>query len=190
MPKNQIKDDLVIMDIKEEQILTKDYVTSKYKKLAKIRHPDKEGGNTGEFQVLFNAYRRIIKYLDDMENTEPFEDKERDFETEFFTKHNFMKECTASYVVYIEDEFVERWRMILEKHISTKKIEKGRAIFKTGVITITLYERPKKDPRSKLHIQSGDQEKNLNFENIVCKMWQILHEQKRIETTFGTDAWK
>ena len=42
-------------------------------------------------------------------------------------------------------------------------MHKARFIFKTGNITITLYDKPKKDPRSKLHIQSADQKKNLEF---------------------------
>ena len=44
-----------------------------------------------------------------------------------------------------------------------KAQDKARFIFKTGNITITLYDKPKKDPRSKLHIQSADQKKNLEF---------------------------
>ena len=74
-----------------------------------------------------------------------------------------MKECTASYVVYIQELYVDRWRIVLERHIGVRKSDKCRVIFKMGDITITLYQRPKKDPRSKLHIQSGDQNKNLDF---------------------------
>lgn len=42
-------------------------------------------------------------------------------------------------------------------------MDKCRVIFKTGLLTITLYEKPKKDPRSKIHIQSGDQKAILEF---------------------------
>ena len=42
-------------------------------------------------------------------------------------------------------------------------MDKIRVIFKTGEITLTLYPKPKKDPRPKLHIQSKDQNKNLEF---------------------------
>ena len=152
-----IKDDLKVLNIDDKQEITKDYVTAKYKNLAKVRHPDKEGGNTGDFQRLLSAYRSIIQFLEDNQDKEPFEEKEKDFETEFFMKHNIMKECTTSYVVYIQDQFVDRWRKVLERHITVHKMDKTKAIFKTGLITVTLYVRPKKDPRSKLHIQSGDQ---------------------------------
>ena len=74
-----------------------------------------------------------------------------------------MKKCSSSYVVYIQEKFVERWRKVLDRHIVFQKMDKIRVIYKTGDITITLYQKPKKDPRSKLHIQSGDQSKNLDF---------------------------
>ena len=72
-------------------------------------------------------------------------------------KHNFMKECSASYVVYIQKQVVDCWRRVLERNILIHEKDKIRMIFKTGDITITLYEKTKKDPRSKLHIQSRDQ---------------------------------
>ena len=161
--KEPIKDDLNTMNIDDNQELTKRYVTSKYKKLAKERHPDKEGGTKVAFQELQNAYRRIIQFIEDKERHEASEDVVVDFETEFFKKHNIVKECTASFVIYIQDEYVDRWRKVLERHIVVHRPDKGRIIFKTSTITVTLYMKPKKDPRSKLHIQSGDQNKNLEF---------------------------
>ena len=71
-----------------------------------------------------------------------------------------MKEYSASYVVYIEDSLA---KSVLERHIVIHKMDKSKVIFKTGTITVTLYIKPKKDPRSKLHIQSGDQARNLEF---------------------------
>ena len=79
------------------------------------------------------------------------------------TKHNIVKECTSSIVIYIQDAFVQNWRQVLEKHLKVHREEKSKVILKTGLITITLYEKPKKDPRSKLHIQSGDQKRNFEF---------------------------
>ena len=90
-------------------------------------------------------------------------EEDENLETAFFMKHNFMKECTGSFVVYIEEKFVENWRKVLERHIEIHKMDKIRIIYKTGDITITLYTKPKKDPRSKLHIQGKSQDKNLNF---------------------------
>ena len=57
----------------------------------------------------------------------------------------------------------ERWQNVLEKHLTVHSIDKCRVIFKNGDITITLYVKPKKDPRSKIHIQGKSQKKNLEF---------------------------
>ena len=180
MSKNQIKDDLLILDIDISQELTTNYVTAKFRKLARERHPDKDGGNTGAFQILNSAYRRIIRFLEEEHN----EDEEKDYETEFFMRNNFMKECTGSYVVYIQDNFVDKWRQVLERHLGVHKFDNIRVIYKSGEITVTLYKKPKKDPRSKIHIQSKDKEKNLDFileslsrfYNEVCAMSEVSPE--------------
>ena len=90
----QFKSDLETLDISENQVLTKSYVTSKYKKMAKIVHPDKAGGSTVDFQELKNAYCRIIDYIETNQNKEAYEEEDNDYETEFFKKHNVLKECT------------------------------------------------------------------------------------------------
>ena len=163
MEKNkQLKDDLKTLDIGENQILTKSYVNSKYKKMAKIVHPDK-GGTDIDFQDLKNAYCRIIEYIENNQEKEAYEEEDNDYETEFFKKHNVLKECTSSFVLYIQNELASRWQRVFERHISLHSTDKCRAIFKTGEITLTLYVNPKKDPRSKIHIQGRNQKKNLDF---------------------------
>jgi hypothetical protein len=88
--------------------------------------------------------------------------------------HNFVKKCKSSFVIYIEDNLVGKWKKVLESHIAIRRIGNYSLIFKTGDITITLYEKPKKDPRSKLHIQSGDQKKNFEF--IIDKLSLFYRE--------------
>ena len=96
----QLKKDLETLSIETWDNLTIRFVTLKYKRLAKERHPDREGGDKSEFQDLQNAYKRVIAYL---EETMDVEETDIDFEKEFFTKHNIMKECTSSFVVYIQE---------------------------------------------------------------------------------------
>ena len=60
---NAFKDDLKKLDISEDQELTKRYVTGKYKKMAKILHPDKVGGTNEDFQELQLSYCRLIDYI-------------------------------------------------------------------------------------------------------------------------------
>ena len=109
--KEQIKDDLIVMNIEDEQEITKKYVTAKYRKLVKLKHPDKAGGDKSDFQILQQAYKNIIAFI---EKNEHHKEKD-DFETDFFTKHNIVKECTNSFVIYLQDSFVIKWRQVLEK---------------------------------------------------------------------------
>ena len=159
----QFKDDLNLLDIGEEQELTKRYVTGKYKKKAKLMHPDKLGGKKEDFQDLYNAYCRLLEYIEDNQTKEAYEEEEEDYETEFFKKHNVLKECTSSFVLYIQNELADRWQKVLEKHLTMHSCDKCRIIFKTGDITVTLYVKPKKDPKSKVHIQGKSQKRNLEF---------------------------
>ena len=63
----QLKEDMKTLMVKDEQILTKRCVTSKYKKLAKERHPDREGGRKEDFQELHNAYKRVTNFIEETE---------------------------------------------------------------------------------------------------------------------------
>ena len=84
----EFKKDLDTLRIEQIENLTQRYVTLKYKRLAKEKHPDREGGITSEFQELQIAYKRIINHLEDSEKDEV---QEVDFEKEFFMKNNVMK---------------------------------------------------------------------------------------------------
>ena len=104
---NQIKDDLEVLEIDITQELNIRYVTLKYKKLAKVVHPDRKGGDKCKFQELLNAYKKVISYIEDnMKNEDDME--EDNFEKDFFMKHNMMKECMSSYVIYIEENLAEK----------------------------------------------------------------------------------
>ena len=162
MENNQkLKEDLKILEITDIERLTIRFVKMKYRRLTKQRHPDRIGGKKEDFQDLQDAYKRIINYLE--ENMENEEESDEDYEKEFFMKNNIMREYSNSFVIYIQNEMAVKWREILKRHLATHKTDKCRIIFKTGQITITLYEKPKKDPRAKIHIQSGDQGRNLEF---------------------------
>ena len=125
-----VKEHLKTLNIDNTENITKRYVTTKYKRLAKTTHPDKEGGTTASFQELKHAYKTVIDFIEDNLHYEKYEEKERDFETEFFMKHNILKECSASYVVYIQDSFAEKWKSVLERHITVYKMDKTKVIFK------------------------------------------------------------
>ena len=185
----QLFKDYEILDIKKEDKITVKFVTIKYKRKARIVHPDKVDGSKEEFQELLNAYRRIIKHLDSLREEGEME-QEDDHERNFFMKHNLMKECSSSIVVYIENDLVEKWKKVLTRHLSFQNMDKCRVIFKSSLITVTLYAKPKKDPRSKIHIQGGNQKANLDFVmdtmasfyQEVCKLMDNLAVPHNIKT--------
>ena len=160
--KEQLDIDYKLLDINDTEKITIRYVTLKYKRKARIVHPDKKDGNKEEFQELLAAYRRIIKHLENLQE-EGIMESEEDPEKDFFMKHNLMKECSSSIVVYIEDNLVDKWKEVLTRHLTFQNMDKCRVIFKGGLVTITLYAKPKNDPRSKIHIQGGNQKANLDF---------------------------
>ena len=155
-----LQKDLDILNIKQSDEITIKFITSKYKKMAKIKHPDREGGETSDFQDLQDAYKRLVKHFEGKVES----DEEINYEKEFFMRNNVMKECKSSFVVYVQDALADNWRKIFQKHLKTHKAEgNSHFIFKTASITITLYITPKRDPRSKIHIQGIDQKMNLEF---------------------------
>ena len=151
-PNDEILKDLKVLQIDDSDNLTIKLVTAKYKKLAKVVHPDKIGGPAEAFQELLSAYKRVIEYIEN----NSIEIGEVDLEKEFFMKHNIMKECSTSFVIYIQEAFVEKWKEILLKHLVIHRLDAGRLILKYGQVTITLYEKPKVDQKSKIHIQSKE----------------------------------
>ena len=185
----QLKEDYELLDIIDSDTITEKYVTLKYKRKAKIIHPDKVTGSTAGFQELLDAYRRIIKHLENLQE-EGLMEAEEDVEKDFFMRHNLMKECSTSIVVYIEERLAEKWREVLMRHLSFQNMDKCRIIFKSGQTTITLYPRPKKDPRSKIHIQGGNQKANMDFVidtmpgfyQEVCKQGEIGTVRQEIKT--------
>ena len=169
---SQIQKECDILGIDDIDNITIKFVTAKYKRRAKLVHPDK-GGKDCDFQELQEAYRKVVKYLENLKK-EDFEETDDDQEKEFFMKHNMVKECSTSIVVYIEEILASKWTNVLARHLSFQKRDKCRAIFKSGKLTITIYEKPKKDPRPKIHIQSGDQRANLEF--IIEKLSLFYNE--------------
>ena len=174
----EIVNDLKVLHIDDTENVTIKLVTTKYKTLAKVVHPDKIGGPAEAFQELLNAYKRVVEYIENNTN----DTDEVNFEKEFFMRHNIMKECSTSFVIYIQEELLEKWKEILLKHLVIHRLDTGRLILKHGQITITLYEKPKVDQRSKLHIQSKNQEMNLMFiVDNLCAYYKDVCKQNNDE---------
>jgi hypothetical protein len=160
-----LKEDLEVLDIesKVEETLSIQYVNQKFKQLAKIKHPDKPGGTKEDFQVLLNAYRRVIKYLEEV-NAENIVVNDDHYEKEFFMRSNFPKENKTGFTVILQNELATEWKETLIKNYGVgQTLPSGGIMYKKDQITFTLYIKPKSDKKTKVHVQSGSQEANLDF---------------------------
>ena len=170
--KKELEQDLKTLNIQSNEELSVKYVTICYKRVAKEKHPDK-GGEKDLFQELQAAYKRVVEHL---EVNKP-EKVDYDYEKEFFVKNNIVKECMKSFGIYVQEEMVQYWKIVFQKHLKVhRSSENSNTIFKTGAITLTLYEKPKVDQRSKIHIQGKNQALNLEF--ILEKLSLYYHEAR------------
>ena len=126
-----LKEELMTLRLEDRDLndLTIREVIVSYRKIAKEVHPDrnepeKKAEKTAEFQVLNNAYEKVLKHLVDT-----MKDRQKDGETvnvaeecddETFTKDNFHKfnfpkGKDKSFFVYVENVMADAWSECLEK---------------------------------------------------------------------------
>ena len=151
----QFKQDLTTLDIKEGADLTIRFITQNFRRLAKIHHPDRPGGNKEAFQKLYNAYLRLLATLDDdhPENSDDLHVKE------FFNKSNFPQEKINCFVVLLENELSSEWDHILKDLYGPgKPLVNGGVQFKMENMSLSFYEKPKKNKRTKILIQGKDKD--------------------------------
>ena len=144
-----------------------------YRKLALIKHPDKNGGSDSakeDYQHLLNCYRLIGNYIVDNMTDDSTEEEIDNVTT--FKNFNFDQRNKYSHTILIENKWTFAWRKVLVGKIGDPE-DKGHngMIFRLKEfkvnedvfsITITLYEAPK-DNQPKLHIQSSSQYANDEF---------------------------
>ena len=149
-------------------------LNTRYRKLALIKHPDKNGGSDSakeDYQHLLNCYRLIGNYIVDNVTDDDATEEEMDHVTTF-KNFNFDQRNKYSHTILIENKLTFAWRKVLVGKIGDPE-DKGHngMIFRLKEfkvdedvfsITVTLYEAPK-DNQPKLHIQSSSQYANDEF---------------------------
>ena len=155
----QRKQDLVTLEIEEGRKLTSSFLTSKFKKLAKIHHPDRRGGTKEGFQKLQNAYDRLSAMIDD----EP-DDSDDNYEAEFFRRSNFPLEKKNCFVVVLENKLADQWEHTLKDLYGAEKpLANGGVQFKIDIMTLSFYNKPKKDNKTKVLIQGKNKDMICEF---------------------------
>ena len=167
-------EDLAVLGFSTDQqanSVTLSELSTRFRKLALTRHPDKPGGNHKEFLKLYAAYKRLGICICKKVN----KNKEMSVEDEelysFFKQFNSEEQKRKSTVILIEENLVQSWETVLSKHygkpkiIYSNKVPTGKKwdiidykpskVINGSVnpVYITKYDQPKSDGRSKLHIQ-------------------------------------
>ena len=138
-------------------------LTSQYKKLCLVYHPDKNDGSeasTENFKLLQKHYLTIGEYLLNNQKVDTLAEAE---EIKEFHQYNYDVKNQKCHVVLIENEMTEAWMNVLNKSYGVPENKKSPGFIykvpfainnKTFNITLTLYVKPKNDNKSKLHVQS------------------------------------
>ena len=168
-PYPDYESDLQVMEISQIP-LTLELLTAQYKKLCKIRHPDKNHNPddnsrfTELFQELGNSFERLKKYLlEIIDINELDSDSDEAKLYEFYTTHNVVKDNVGSVTILIEKSLVPHWDRalvdFLGQPISRSKNEgirwKVPNYQDSGKeISVTMWEEPR-DDKPKILCQAG-----------------------------------
>ena len=153
-------------------------IAMQYRRMSKIKHPDKPGGVKEEFQELKAAYEK----LGDIITASPQEDRKDEEETnarEIFKRYNFSKENTDSITISILTKMVKHWEAVLNEKFG-EPIDRTEEVagnnngkqwidqaFKdeteqdTSKVFITMWRKEKKD-KSTILIQCEHSKQFLN----------------------------
>ena len=136
----QKNEDRQLLEIKEENNMSLKFLNAKFKKLAKLYHPDK-GGTKEAFQNLQNSYDRLTELVVNLESRE---ENEYEHEKLFFKTSNFPYEKKNCFVVVLENELTNQWEHVFkEMYGGEKTLETGGIQFKVEGMTSSFYNKPK-----------------------------------------------
>ena len=143
--RKDFKKELKNLEISEEEELTVKLVTRKFKKKALKVHSDKNREKDDEeFKELLNDYNNLKEAISEVVKDVNVEDEQTDLQS-FFEKHNFAREFSQSWTIFVEKEKVNTWKNIMSSLYPDYKNTQGNGTqFKTQVeerIVYTTYTR-------------------------------------------------
>ena len=111
--RKQYKRELRNLDIGENDNITIRFVTIKFKRKALKVHSDKTGKDDEDFKELVQDFNTLLDALKDL--AEEGECVEKSDLQKFFEKHNFAKEFSKTWTIFIEKEKINEWKNIMNK---------------------------------------------------------------------------
>ena len=125
--KKQFHKELQNLEIGLDEIITVQLVGKRFRKKALRVHSDKTRlGDDEEFKELVNDYNRLVDAIEKIMYNQDDIRAEKSEMHSFFEKHNFAKECSQSWTIYIERERVLKWKVELEKQYPEPKHLQGQ----------------------------------------------------------------
>ena len=140
--KKQYNKELENLEIYYIENLTEKYISKKFKRKTLKVYSDKTGKDDEEFKQLLDNYNKLKKGFKAL-NIGP-ENEEKDDLIKFFDEHNFAKEFSQSWTVYIEKNLVGNWMTEMEtRYPEPKSLQYNGTQYKAVIgdknVYITLY---------------------------------------------------
>ena len=138
MIRNRYQKELTNLEIGDEDVITGRLVNLKFKRKALKVHSDKTGGDDEEFKELLRDYNILMDAI--KEHVEDGEFVEKSDLQNFFEKHNFAKEFSKTWTIYVEKAKVKEWKFMMEKRFPGGKSLQGNGTqYKTNMEDATVY---------------------------------------------------
>ena len=113
--RRQFESEIKNLEISEEELLTVKLVTQKFRKKALKVHSDKTGKEDDEeFKQLLNDYNSVKNALKEITDEATEVECEKNDLFDFFEKHNFAKEFSQSWTIFVEKGKANVWKKELE----------------------------------------------------------------------------
>lgn len=142
---NEIKEHLLVLEFNVSDVGFKlpklKEVAKRFRDLALQKHSDK-GGDDAEFIVLFNAYKAIVLFYNNMKDGEVKKycdglDEEEELIKKLFKDFNVCRQNKSSFTIFIETDSSFIWDNVLGSRLENQKTKKsmvftGQGLFFSG----------------------------------------------------------
>ena len=133
------------LEIEECDEITTKLVGRKFRRKALKVHSDKTFKDDVDFQNLLNDYNNVMEALNKILEHEDGEMVEKTDIQNFFENHNFAKEFSKTWTVFVEKDKVKEWKIVMGKRFPGWRILQGNGTqyqtkINNGIVHTTLYD--------------------------------------------------
>ena len=189
--RKELKSELMNLEIGVEEPLSVKLVTTKFKRKALRVHSDKTKGDDEEFKQLLNDYNRVKDAIKEALGEGIEDEGEKSDLQSFFEAHNFAKEFSQSWTIFVEKDKVTEWKKELSNRYPDPKELQGKGTqYKAPVDNKIVYATFYDVEVPKMNIQ-GNHESIRNFvlnmipeiyKNVKQSLEMIGHGERIVHT--------